>query len=190
MNSKLVLAVSTALFLATSPALAENWKFLPGKDADFSANQTLSVMVGSENPDVPGIGNDSIAGMELSFDCPLLQPVNSDNKIRQQVSLNNFNDDVLELTSLEINPHYVINTSSGIGIGFGPGIGYIQAETTSTKKSMFALQAGASLHYTTMDFLFIGAEARYQFTESDSFISPAQKGIDNFRVTLKVGVNF
>lgn len=181
-----------ALLMSTRPALADNWILLPGKSDDFNTNPTLSVMIGSQNPDIPGVSNDSIAGMELSFNCPLLQPSNSDTgaKIRQQVSLNNFNDDTLEITSLEINPHYVINTSSGLGIGFGPGIGYVQAETATARKSMFTLQVGASLHYTAMDFLFLGAEARYQLTESDAFTSPTHTGADNFRVALKVGVNF
>ncbi len=181
------LGVCAALLTTSSCVLAEDeWKFLQGKEEGFDSKPTFSVMIGRLSPDIDGASSDSLAGLELSGNCPLMQPPT--NKIRQQVSLISFDNDNLEITSFELNPHYVIEASPHFGYGFGPGIGYLQAETPTDKESMFSLQVGASLHYTPMDFMYLGMEARYQFTERESFAG--QNGVNNFRFALKAGVNF
>lgn len=164
------------------------WRLLPDKKGGFKAEPSLSVMVGSLNPSVSGASSDTVVGFELSLNCPLLQPPS--NKIRQQISLSTYSHKGLEITTIELNPHYVIETSSGVSVGLGPGIGYLQAETATDKEGMFALQVGASIHYTAMDFMFLGAEARYQWTQDHTFPTQSQRGADNFRFALKAGVNF
>lgn len=159
---------------------------MAGMDADYVAEPALALMVGNYNPSITGANNDTVSGIELSLNCPLLQPPS--NKIRQQVSYNRYNDSGLKINSFEINPHYVIESASGLGVGFGPGIGYVKAETSTESARMLALQLGVSLHYRAMDHLFLGAEARYQATQGDDFVG--QKGADNFRGTIKVGYSF
>ena len=54
-------------------------------------------------------------------------------------------------------------------------------------ESVFAFQLGASVHYTGMGPLFLGAEARYQITEE---LGDSGEEADNSRVAIKVGVQF
>ncbi len=174
--------------IISSAQAADGWTLLPGADDNYKAEPALSVMIGSLNPNIPGTSSDSVVGFELSLNCPLLQPPG--NKIRQQISLGTYSHKGMEITTLELNPHYVIRMPSGLGVGFGPGIGYVQAETATDKENMFALQIGASLHYTAMDFMFLGAEVRYQLTQDHTFPTLPQQDANNFRVALKAGVNF
>lgn len=187
MKKQTSVALLTTLLLSSGTALAQGqWNFLAGMDVDYIAEPTLSLVVGNLNPDITGTNNDTVSGVEFSLNCPLLQPPT--NKIRQQISYNRYNDNGLKINSFELNPHYVIEASPGLGIGFGPGLGYVKAETATESEGMLALQLGISLHYTVMEKLFLGAEARYQATQSDDFAG--QKGVDNFRGTIKVGYNF
>lgn len=181
------LGLLPALLLGSGIAqAADGWNFMAGMDKDYVADPTLSLMVGNLDPDIKGASSDTVSGVELSLNCPLLQPPT--NKIRQQVSYSRYDKDGLKLSSFELNPHYVFEAAPGLGIGFGPGLGYVKAKTAGDSKGMFALQLGASLHYTAMGPLFLGAEARYQATQNSDFAG--QKGVDNFRVAVKVGYNF
>lgn len=184
-RTKLTL-ISTLLLGSGATHAAGEWSFMAWQDKNYVADPTLSVMVGNLDPDIKGASSDTISGIELSLNCPLLQPPT--NKIRQQVSYTRYDDQGLKISSLELNPHYVVETMPGLGLGFGPGLGYVKAEAGSESQGMFALQLGASLHYTAMGPLFLGAEARYQVTQSDQFAG--QKGADNLRIALKVGYNF
>lgn len=187
MNNRRSLALVPALLLAAGSAQAAGeWNFLAGKDKDFTAQPALSLMVGSLDPDISGASSDTFSGIELSLNCPLLQPPT--NKIRQQISYGRYDDQGLRISSFELNPHYVFEVNPGLGIGVGPGLGYVKAEAGSESEGMFALQLGASLHYTAMGPLFLGAEARYQATQGDDFAG--QKGADNFRIALKAGYSF
>lgn len=187
MKKQTSLGLLSALLLSSGTAVAEGqWNFLAGMDKNYVAEPTLSLMIGNLNPDIGNASSDTISGLELSLNCPLLQPPS--NKIRQQVSYNRYDDQGLKISTFELNPHYVIEAAPGLGIGFGPGLGYVKAETATESEGMLALQLGASLHYTALGKLFLGAEARYQATQSDDFAG--QKGADNFRVALKAGYNF
>ena len=187
MKKQLSITLLSTLLLSSGSAFAQGqWNFMAGMDANYVAEPTLSLVVGNLDPDINGANNDTVSGIELSLNCPLLQPPS--NKIRQQISYTRYSDGGLKINSFEINPHYVIESASGFGVGFGPGIGYVKAETANQSESMLALQLGVSLHYKAMDNLFLGAEARYQATQGDNFAG--QKGADNFRGTIKVGYSF
>lgn len=187
MKKQASLGVLSALLLTSGSAMAAGeWNFLAGLDKDYVAQPTLSIMAGSLDPDIKGASSDTLTGLELSLNCPLLQPPT--NKIRQQISYSRYDDQGLKISSFELNPHYVIEAMPGLGLGFGPGFGYVKAETAAESEGMFALQLGASLHYTAMGPLFFGAEARYQATQSDAFAG--QKGADNIRIALKAGYSF
>ncbi len=187
MKKQTSFALLTTLLLSSGTALAQGpWNFLAGMDIDYVAEPTLALMIGNLNPDINGANNDTVSGVEFSLNCPLLQPPS--NKIRQQISYTRYSDSGLKISSFELNPHYVIEMTPGVGVGFGPGIGYVKAEVANQSESMLALQLGVSLHYNVMEKLFLGAEARYQATQNDNFAG--QKGADNFRGTIKVGYNF
>ena len=165
----------------------KGWQFLAGKHEDFVFEPTLSLMLGlADSEDVEG-GAVFSWGLEASFNCPLLQP--STNKIRQQVSYFEYSDADSTIQSFEINPHYVVDVMDDLWIGAGPGFGYVRAEVDGNTANMAALQLGASIHYN-IDKIFIGGEARYQFTTEDDIGDKKNSGADNWRTALKVGFNF
>lgn len=184
MQSKsLVLALALVLSGGTSLAQAGGWSVLPVTDAGFKAEPTLAIMGGMLNPDVSGADADTAGGVELSFNCLALQP--STGKLRTQISWSKYDDAGLEIESVELNPHYLVKVGEGLELGAGPGIGYVSGKTGAVDDHAWALQVGASAHYRAGK-LFLGAEARYQFTQEEF----ADQDMDNLRVMLKVGYNF
>lgn len=178
-------ALCVAMAGLSSPALAQDWELLPVLGDDYRAKPTLAVIGGAMDPDFPGAGSDAAYGVELSIDCPTLKLPK--NKIRQQFSLMQYDDDV-EITSFELNPHYVMPVGGGLEFGFGPGFGVLSVDTDGSDETLFGLQAGASLHYRAGN-LFLGAEARYQVTTEEDFGNGDQDA-DNARYMVKAGINF
>ncbi|WP_210397813.1 hypothetical protein [Motiliproteus sediminis] len=175
------LAVST-----TAPlALAEGWSFPALTGDNYRAEPTLALIGGQLDPDVTGADADDLWGLELSLNCPLIQPPS--NRIRQQASLTRYDDQGLKITSLEINPHYVVPVSEHMELGFGPGVGIMKVDSNGNDETLLGLQAGVSLHYRR-DAFFFGAEARYQITDKEDF-GAGKVDVDNSRVLLKVGIN-
>ncbi len=188
MKHKSLMVLGSALVLASVNAQAtDEWSWFAGMKDGYTAQPAVSLMFGMLDPDVDGVDSDAITGIEVSLNCPMLQPPT--NRIRQQISYTRYDKDGVELTSIEANPHYVIETSPGLELGFGPGFGYVMAKTDNgtLDDGALALQLGVSAHYTGMGPLFIGAEARYQMTGDFDGIDDS---IDNFRVALKVGYSF
>lgn len=177
-------ALLIAMAVVAAPAAqAAGWSLMPVTDAGFKAEPTLALMGGMLNPNVSGADADSAYGAELSFNCIALQP--PEGKLRTQVSFNKYDDAGLEIQSFEINPHYLVKVGEGLEIGAGPGIGYVTAKAGAMDESALALQLGVSAHYRSGP-MFLGAEARYQVTQEEF----ANDDMNNFRVMLKVGVNF
>ncbi len=188
MKHKALMALGSALLITSASVQAgDDWRWFAGMKDGYTAQPAVSLMFGMLDPDADGADSDAIAGIELSLNCPMLQPPT--NRIRQQISYTKYDKNGLELTSIEANPHYVIETSPGLELGFGPGFGYVMAKTDdgSLDDGALALQVGASAHYTGMGPLFIGAEARYQMTGD---FDGVDDNINNFRVALKVGYSF
>lgn len=177
--------IGLAAATASHTVSAEGWAF-PGFSADgYQAQPTLSLVGGVMDPDFGSAGSGDVYGVEASFDCPTLQPPS--NRIRQQVSLTQYDEDGVEITAFEINPHYVVPMGNNLEFGFGPGIGVMDVDTGSRDNTLLGIQAGASLHYR-QDSFFAGAEARYQVTTEERF-GNRDRDADNARVLLKVGVN-
>ncbi|XKH01119.1 hypothetical protein LG325_13685 [Marinobacter nauticus] len=177
--------VGLSVATASHTVAAEGWAF-PGASADgYEVQPTLSLVGGVMDPDFGSAGAGDVYGVELSLDCPLLQPPS--NRIRQQASLTQYDEDGVEITAFEINPHYVVPMSKNLEFGFGPGIGIMDVDAGSHDDTLLGIQAGASLHYRK-DSFFAGAEARYQVTTEERF-GNRDRDADNARVLLKVGVN-
>ena len=182
----IALAIGGALLAGSAPALAEGWQFLPAAKPGYEADATLAVMGGVQDPDVGDVDADAAYGLELSLSCPTLKP--PQGEIRQQISITGFDSDGLEMTSIELNPHYLMPLAENLDLGVGPGIGYVMAEAGRWDDDVLALQAGASLHYRSGP-LFLGAEARYQFTQ-EADIGRRDQDLNNYRLLGKAGVNF
>ncbi len=190
MRARRVWAAAAALAgcLAAGAAQAGGWRVLPVKEPGFRAQPTLALTGGWMDPDTRLGGSTGVYGAELSFNCLLLQPPR--NRIRTTLSYLRYDDSGLKLNDFELNPHYVVEVSDRLWVGGGPGIGVVKVDTSGKDATMLAFQVGASLHYRT-GRLFLGAEARYQLTQSKDY-GPAgglDSGVNNFRVLGKVGLN-
>ncbi|MEW8351110.1 MAG: hypothetical protein AB2687_22620, partial [Candidatus Thiodiazotropha taylori] len=117
-----------AALISAAPTLSagQDWGFLPVKSDGFDPDLTLSVTGGIMDPQTHGLDTDLVFGLEVSFDCLLVEPPNA--TIRQQFSYSHYDDSGLEITSFEMNPHYLYRVDNRFSIGFGPGIGYIDAD--------------------------------------------------------------
>lgn len=184
-----LMAILTAVAgFAAVPAQAGEWGFMPvANDPAYKPNMAVALKGGMLDADVPGADASFAYGVELSLDCPLLRtPV---GKIRQQLSWNRMDEDGLELNTLELNPHYVVEMAKDLWVGAGPGVGYVWADhSTGRGANMWAVQAGASATYT-MGHALIGLESRYQWTEGDD-VGTGSKGADNWLTMAKVGYKF
>ncbi len=185
---KLILSATAAsLFGLSQTAAAESWGMLPIMGEDYDAQATLSIIGGQVSPDAQGAESGSAQGVEMSFACPLIAA--PDAGIRQQFSITQYDEQGLELQSIEINPHYLIDMGKGLQLGFGPGIGYTTTTVATQEESVWGMQLGASVHYRPSKRLFLGADVRQQFA-GEANLGGSDIETDNSRVSFKVGVNF
>lgn len=187
-NKLLAMGAAAALLAGGSAAAGEGgWRLLPMNDAGFELKPTVSVIYGVFDPDSKQGDSAEAVGVEFAFNCILLQPPT--NRVRQQLSYIQYDDGGLEVSSLELNPHYTIDLTPNWAVGFGPGLGYVMADSKAgADADMFALQVGAGAQYYRGAF-FAGVEARYQVTEGKT-LGVNDEGLDNFRALAKLGVNF
>lgn len=179
--------VGAALLAAGNAQAADEWTWMAGWKDGYKGEPAISVMLGEMDPG-DNMDSDTITGFELSLNCPLLQPPT--NRIRQQLSITKYDDKGTEISSMEINPHYVVEVVPGLEIGGGPGLGFLMVDTPTGNGHAFGLQLGFSAHYNLQSPLFIGAELRYQVTTEDDFGAATESDVDNSRFALKVGYAF
>ena len=184
------IVIAAALGLSTifaGTAHAAGWVVGPAFKDGWKANFTVAAIGGLLDPDTEMSDSAAYGGVEVSLDCPWFQPPTG--TIRQQFWIGRYEDNGVTLTSFEVNPRYFIDLDGGWSVGFGPGFGYVEAETPyDDSVGMGSLQAGGDLHYRS-GALFFGVGARYMFTENKN-ISANEKGADNWAAVAKVGFNF
>lgn len=173
-----------SLASASAATLAEDWKFLPVRDASYKPDVTLSIAAGQLNGTPAGSGN--YTGAEVAFNCLILQPPSG--VIRSKISYGQFDHNGLKLNTFEINPRWTMNIDQNLTFGVGPGVGYVKAEVAGKSTSMAALQIGADLDYR-IGAVNLGLGARWQDTRNKD-ISTSIKGANNTLVQAKVGFNF
>ena len=190
MSKKLnIFIIASILTIFSTASFADKgWRLFAGMEEGFVHEASLSVLLGAMGPDSK-IGDSGFAhGVELSFNCPLIQPPT--NKIRQQVSVTSYSDGDSDIKTVQINPHYVIEVMPKLWVGGGPGIGYVRADVNNVTSNMVAAQVGGSISYSIKK-VFLGAEARYQFTQGDEVGGPSYAdGASNWQTVIKVGYNF
>lgn len=111
MKRQIITAI--VLLAASSAQAADQWTWMAGSKEGYTAH-TVSLLAGQMDPG-DNMDNDTIGGIELSLNCPLLQPPS--NRIRQQLSYTKYDDQGVEIESIEINPHYVVEVQPGLEIG-------------------------------------------------------------------------
>lgn len=184
-KSLMSVLVPAALAAVVSPAVADGWRFAPlMTDPAFKLQPTVAVVAGSL--DVKNGGSDTYAGVELNFNCGLVQ--SPGNRIRSHLQVGQYDKDGLELTTVELSPRYTVPLAGGWSVGVGPGIGYVRAETAGQKTSLAALQVVGGVNYR-QGMYYAGVDARYQDAR-DKRVNGAELRVDNWLVAAKVGVNF
>jgi len=179
-------AAVVASFLITSSASAREFKALPVLDANFCPNIQVGLSAGYMNlSNVDASG--TTVGIEISLDCPVFT-LPWDN-LRQQIMLNHFDSDGLEMTNLEFNPYYLITLNNGLEWGFGPGFGVIFSDAQKSD-TVFTLQAGTGLKYNISKEIYTGADLRYQWTQKADLSAGYKEDLDNYRAQVKVGYRF
>lgn len=179
-NTLLGLSLATA----SAATLAEDWKFLPVRDAAYKPDATLSIAAGQLNGTPAGSGN--YTGAEVAFNCLMLQPPSG--VIRSKISYGQFDHNGLKLNTFEINPRWTTSIAENLTVGVGPGVGYVKAEVAGKSTSMAALQIGADLDYR-IGSLNLGLGARWQDTRNKDIAAGVQ-GANNTLVQAKIGMNF
>lgn len=179
-------AALIASLLIGSTASAKEFKALPILDDDFCPNIQVGLSSGYMNlSHVDAAG--TTVGIEISIDCPVFT-LPWDN-LRQQIMLNHFDSDGLEMTNLEFNPYYLITLSNGVEWGFGPGFGVIFSDAHESD-TVFTLQAGTGLKYNINKEIYTGADLRYQWTQEAELDKNKNEDLDNYRAQLKIGYRF
>lgn len=182
-----VFVLSLVLFGATGAMAAEGWKMFPFRDAEWSPDFTLALSYGVMDPDTNLGDSDPAVGVQFSLNCPWFTP--PQGMIRQQFNYNRFDEGLLEISTLEMNPRYYFGEGN-LTFGVGPGVGYVWVDRDGFgTEGLWAFQLGADLEYR-QDRLFLGLSSRYQFTEGKTIGTSNERGMDNWLTTVKVGVNF
>lgn len=179
--------LAAGFMLCAGQASAEGWNWLPVTDADYRPEPVLSLIGGYFGPDAEGADSAQYLGVELMMNCIMLQPPT--NRIRTHVSYMTYDEKDLEVYTVELSPHYMIEVAPKFELGAGPGLGYVNVQGTAQDTGLFGLSVGASAAYYGFGKVFLGAEARYQITD-DKDIGGGEEGLDNWRAGIKVGVAF
>ena len=189
--SSLVKSASLSLCLASSVvSAADEWVFFPAfTDDNWDPEAALSATVGYMDINSSVAGGGETYGLQLAFNCPVFT-IPGDDVVLQQINMNFYDNNDLELTTLEINPHYYTNISENTRFGFGPGLGYIWTDSKRGKDSdLWAGQFGFAIEYRK-DSLYAAFGSRYQWTASDTIGTEEDKDLDNLLTTIKIGYNF
>jgi hypothetical protein len=172
------------LATASATVLAGEWKIMPVLDAAYKPEITVALAGGVMNGTPAGSGNYS--GAELAFNCLALHPPTG--IIRSKVSYGQFDHNGLKLKTFEVNPRWTTRVAPDVTVGFGPGIGFVQADVAGKTTSMTAMQLGADLNYR-IGQLNLGLDARWQNTANKD-IAPGIRGANNTLIMAKVGISF
>jgi len=182
------IALAALLTVGITSLSAQETKFLPlATDDNYAFAPSVALVGGYGKYDNPDNGS-ALYGVELDIACPLLQL--SSNKIKQQISLVQYvENDSFSTTSLELNPHVMFDLADKLQVGVGPGFGIVYADADGETDTVFGINIGASLNYDITQKMFVGAEARYQWT-TDADFGGGDVSLNNYRTLLKAGYHF
>lgn len=178
------LAFFSTLAMSGSVMAADGWEWFPAGKDGWKSDFTLAAEVGSM--DVKKLGTGEYQGVEFALNCPwFCMPGGS---LRQEFHLGAYKHGDASLTTFEMDPHYMVPISPNWSVGGGPGIGFVRANVGGKSAVMSSFQVTADLDYNRGHFFF-GVGGRYQNTLNKE-IAPGVKGMDNWLVSAKVGLNF
>ena len=166
--------------LASTFLMAENSTVL---DESFKLEPSLAVLGGVVKSDNAYAHAEIFYGLEYGFNCLV------SDTVRQQLQITNYKDKNLKMTQINLNPHYMINVNSNMQLGFGPTFGLARVDNSQDKDTIFTYGAGGSLIQNLNEILFVGAEAKYEWSE-DASLAGVNDNFNNVKVLLKAGYRF
>lgn len=179
---KLLLAVVVSSLSAG--AMADGLKFAPVlSDQAFKFEPTIALTVGTVKPN--GESSETAYGVELNFNCGLLQT--SDNRIRTHLSLSRVNDNNYDATIIEMSPRYTLPLASGFSVGVGPSLGAVRVDPDAAganRETFFAYGIVGGVNYR-MGALYAGLDLGVRRTNEKN-----HSDFDSRYAALKVGINF
>lgn len=178
------LALLSTFAVSGSVMAADQWEWFPAGKEGWKSDFTMALQVGSM--DVKNFGTGTYKGVEFALNCPWFCAPGG--ALRQEFHLGAYDNGNVSLTTFEINPHYMVPLNSNWSIGGGPGIGFVRGHVGDEVAVMSSFQVTGDLDYNKGNFFF-GVGARYQDTRNKEII-PGKKGMDNWLVAAKVGINF
>ncbi|MDO8890403.1 MAG: hypothetical protein Q7V00_00995 [Sulfurimicrobium sp.] len=178
------LAFFSTLYMSSSVMAADNWEWFPAGKDGWKSDFTFAFQAGSM--DVKNIGTGEFKGVEFALNCPWFCAPGGN--LRQEFHLGSYKNGNASLTTFEINPHYMVPLSKNWSVGGGPGIGYVHGYIGDKEANMSSFQVTGDIDYNQGNFFF-GVGARYQNTRNKEIV-PGVKGMDNWLVSAKVGLNF
>lgn len=176
--------VSLALLSAAHAATAGEWQFLPVQGNGYKADVVVSLAGGTMEPN--GTGSAGYVGAELAFNCLLLAPPTG--AIRTKLSYGSFDHAGIKLTTLELNPRWMVNVTPALSLGAGPGLGMVTTEVAGKTKHLTAVQLGADLDYR-LEHINLGLSLRRQATRTAD-IGAGLSRASNTLVQAKLGYAF
>ena len=179
---KLLLAALVSSLSAA--AMADGLKFAPLlSDKAFKFEPTVALTAGLVKPN--GESSETAYGVELNFNCGLLQT--PDNRIRTHLSLSRVNDNNYDATILELSPRYTLPLASGFSVGVGPSLGAVRVDPDAAganRQTYFAYGVVGGVNYR-MGALYAGLDVGVRRTNEKN-----DSDFDSRYATLKVGINF
>jgi opacity protein-like surface antigen len=143
----------------------------------------LALIGGAMKFDQSGSDWKGFYGAEFSFTCLL------SDQIRQQIQITNYDNDGVQMFQANINPHYMIDIAEGTQVGFGPTLGVARVEVGNDDDTIFTYGVGASVRKDITENVFVGAEAKYEWT-TDATIAGVDTDFNNAKVFAKLGYQF
>ena len=177
-------------FVANAASAGDEWKFFPiFNDNSWEAEAALSATAGYMDIDSSVASSGETYGLQLAFNCPVFT-IPGNDVVLQQIDLNFYDNNDLELTTLEINPRYFWSVSDQVRFGVGPGLGYVWTDSKHGKDpNLWGAQVGFDIEYRK-DSLYASFGSRYQWTESETIGYEKDKDLNNLLTTVKIGYNF
>jgi opacity protein-like surface antigen len=187
----------TAALLSTGAVASEfaqksdEFVFLPiFTDDNWKANVEIAAVVGyADYSSDSAAGDDTVYGLEVSFDCPVFT-LPGEHILRQQLMVEKGDEDGFKTTRIEMNPYYSIPLSEKLLFGIGPGIGGIKGETAGGSDWAFSYHVGAGVKYYLTDDVLVGLDVRQQWTAEKEFGTGVKQDLDSLRTFVKVGYRF
>ena len=186
----LSLLASTLIFASgeTKPVTSSLSPTTLNEEGDYISSIPISIglLGGIQQGDGDNDEWENMFGAELAFECLFSQDV------RSQLQYMYYNVDGLTMQQLSANPHFVFyfdDLGESVEFGVGPHFGITQVEKGNDDDIIFTYGLGTSVRTNIADNIYVGAEARYEWT-TDATLGGKDDSYNNAKVFAKVGYSF